>query len=173
MLSEPTSLPLLVGSLVVLWAGIVQMGRFDRPELARATLRLTVWTASMLVWPMVWRTLTAGCSRGALVGLIWPYVVFLCDNWRADPFVAQPWLRLDASSTLSLSFALAGLVGAQAHRSQSRLFVLSIIVLMCVVLPSAAEELLPLGPGIYPSLQRVALAWCVGLLLSGALYHQF
>jgi hypothetical protein len=169
----------VVCAALLVWVNLRQSGALETPCLRASAHRLSVWCASMLVWPFVWLGLTQGCSRAAIVGLAWPYLVMFCDvnyAWRTDPAATQPLVRIDSSTVLSLTFALFGLVGAHANPRQARLFILPVIIFMCIVMPTTLgvsgrgqnEEDVDVW---VTSIQRVALTWCVGIVLSGVLYE--
>ena len=175
----PAGVLTLLCAVLLVWVNLKQTNALRRPSLKASAHRLSVWCASMLIWPFLWLGLTRGCSRAAVLGLVWPYLVMFCDvnyAWRTDPTATQPPVRIDSSTVLSLTFALFGLVGAHANPRQARLFILPVIIFMCIVMPTTlgisgnGGEAGDVDVWV-SSIQRVALTWCVGIVLSGVLYE--
>ena len=131
--------------------------------------QLVVWTVAMLIWPHVWMQMLRGCSPSSLIGLAWPYMVMLYDTSRLDIGTIAPMATIEPSMVCTLSFALAGLVGAHSHAQQARLFVAPVVLFMCIAMPSVAPR--RADAVSVDAMQRVATTCAAGLVLSAVFYR--
>lgn len=131
--------------------------------------QLLVWSLGMLLWPHVWMRMLRGSSSSSLVGLAWPYLVMLYDTTRRDIGTIAPVATIEPSMVCTLSFALAGLVGAHSHAQQARLFVAPVVLFMCVAMPSVAPR--RADAVAVDAMQRVATTCAAGLVLSAVFYR--
>jgi hypothetical protein len=173
----PTALLATAAGALAAWrAGV---GGAADPRVARAD---AIRTAGAVLWPAALFALIDAHDRACpamAAPLLWPLAVWAVDRHllhhgtAAAPAGAPagaplPTLRLEPASVTALAFGVSGLAGARADSRYAHLFLLAVLGCVTVVLPS--HNLAPDSPEavVIDSVQRVALTWCVGLMLAGA-----
>ena len=195
-----STIALIILGILVTTTNAQEQRRLYTPILRVNCRRLGLWCSTSIVWPLVWNAIAHGCSPLGYIGFAWPYVVLVADLLTSCGgtacTTARPWLRLDASTVLSLSFALATLSGAHSSPTQARLFILPVILFLCVVMPASGSsasltqrmqtdglsppQVEPVDVGasreeraaLPVTIERIAVAWSIGLILSGVFYRR-
>lgn len=142
--------------------------------------RLSVWCAGLVLWPSVWANVTRGAAPEARLGLLWPVLVMLYDTHPSQRTLrshAGRSFNIDPNLVIPSTLAFAGIVGASANQQHLRVFVVPLLIMICVVLhrPVSAETAHDDDGStvVISAVQRVAQAYCVGLIVSGVLYRGY
>lgn len=122
----------LVSAVFVLWHHSLSQKAHTRP-IQNKRDELVVWIFVMLIWPHIWEWMANGCWGGASVGLAWPYAVMMYNILRGVyGDLESPPTHIEPSGLCSLTFAIAGMIGARdCSRQQTWIFVSSIVIFMC------------------------------------------
>lgn len=143
----------------------------------RLSNQLTVLTIGAVVWPIVWYFLVGpeAVSKSPLsvIGLVWTPcllgldMLFLHQNPEDRPTQSVSY---DANGISSLAFALGSLlvtnIGKNFARAASPLLSSCIFLICAFVLPSFGTRSKSAETAAMQSIQKVALSYCIGLLLS-------
>ena len=143
----------------------------------RAANQITVYTLGALAWPIVWNLLV-GCdvaarSPLALIGLAWaPLLLCLDVLWIQNHTDDRPQqaLTYDANAISSLAFALGGIlvtnIGRNFARAASPMLSACLFLICAFVIPSFGVRAGTPGAASVQAAQKVALCYCIGLLMS-------
>ena len=106
-----------------------------------------------------------------LVPLLWSVLAWALDAYllhfapSSDERPAS--LRFDSVSFNGLAFGLCGLLGARPDGRYTHLFLMAVVGCLLLVLPSHNMEAGCLEEQVFESVQKAALMWCIGLLITG------
>lgn len=142
----------------------------------RRVVASAVRTLGVLWWPPLLLRLLPPEDRGkscVMVPLLWTYATWLLDLHllhrapSVDPDTVPATLRFEPTMVTALAFGLSSLTGTRPDGKYTHLFLYAILGCVVVVLPSHN-----LAPGcvealLFESVQKVALQWCVGLMVAG------
>ena len=145
----------------------------------RRALAGAIRTAGAMLWPAVLLGLVPKCDRGRVIlalPLAWVTGAWLLDahlTHRCKPrktpgtSAAPASLRLEPTSITALTFGLCSLVGARPESRHTHLFLYAIVGCIAIVLPSHTMDDECLEAQVFESVQKVAMQWCVGLVVAG------
>lgn len=146
----------------------------------------TVQTLGMVLWPLTWEALigteTLSTMPVVAVGLVWPLVLLLLDlTWIAHQTASHEGVNkktvfhFDSGAVQGLAFGIGGLLvsnlGARFAKSVSPVFSVCVLVCIAVLLPSPGVQASTLNSITIGSIQKVALTYCIGLLISTLLMN--
>ena len=109
------------------------------------------------------------------IGLWWPITLLLLDilAMRQTAYDVQgrhkSSLSMDANALCSLTFAMAGIVGASSHELCNRILLFSVLGCVAFVMPSAHSETNSSAFIALDALKKAILSFATGLLLVGVL----
>lgn len=184
-LAPPAALMFAAGALVVgvvyalvqRRAGGARHLRTRTNELMNSALSYAV---GMLVWPLAWYALVGpAVIRAApltLVGFCWPVAIMALDLLWVTKQPLEPedsrktTFTFDGNAISSLSFALGGVLLSQVGRtfasSAAPMLSACIFLVIGFVIPSPGVHTRTGIGSIILALKKVAMAFCVGLLIS-------
>lgn len=182
---EHTALTAACGYIVVLGALAVLAARncvASKTSIAHRRLADTsaVYAIGALLWPLIW-SLVCGSAfekmkRVALVGLIWPPLLLLIDTVfvhhqvSADPRRTAGSIQFDGNALSGMALAIGGLLARYVSggyaAAASPMFMATILLIFMVVLPTPAFSPESTEAGIVQSVQKVALQYCLGFILT-------
>ena len=141
----------------------------------------TVQAVGMVLWPLTWGALigtdTLSTMPVAAIGLCWPLVLMTLDLlWIAHQTASHEGVNkktvfhFDSGAVQGLAFGIGGLLvsnlGARFAKSVSPVFSVCILVCIAVLLPSPGVQASTLNSITIGAIQKVALTYCIGLLIS-------
>lgn len=159
------------------YATVARRVAHDRAE----WIRRSVWAAVLAAWPAAWMYIGGRfCCAPAYVGLAWPFAMLAADAHlssssspapapaRGVPYASA--LRIEPGALLSVTFAIAGILGAAKDVQHVRFFVAPAVLLVALALPQPTERMDADAQVATHALQAALVACATGLVLSGALY---
>jgi len=170
----------LVGLTVVLVVACVLSRQRTGPlsELHdRLSNQLTVLTIGCILWPIAWLLLVGKdavvSSPLSLIGLAWTPLLLLLDMsflHQNSEDQSSHSVSYNGTAISSICFALGGLlitnVGKNFARAASPLLSSCIFLICAFVLPSFSTRSSSSETATMQAIQKVALSFCIGLLLS-------
>ena len=135
----------------------------------------SIRTGATMLWPFVLTALVPKSDRNnpaLLFPIVWSFLIWLLDShllYRGKSAVKGrlATLRMDPASVTSLSFGLSALIGARAESQYVYLFLIAIVGCMAIVSPSHTLEPGCFEEQLFESVQKAALIWCIGILITG------
>lgn len=111
-------------------------------------------------------------SPALLVPLAWVFGAWALDSHlvhHGTPVAPHRMasLRIDPTSVTALSFGLCSLVGARSDSRHVHLVLYAVVGCAIGVMPSHTLHPDSLEAGIFESVQKAILMWCIGFLLAG------
>lgn len=172
----PVGIVSLVGALCV-WDTYRKLSVCVRhsPRSQRRLVASCIRTTGCLLWPLALFSLVPRDDHdelGLLLPLAWNATVWTVDTYLLHHAPAaseqQPAsLRLEHSSLTGLGFGMCSLLGARHDSKYTHLFMYAILGCLLLVLPSHNLEPGCLEEQVFENLQKTALVWCIGLLITG------
>jgi len=143
----------------------------------RRALASLLRTLAAVLWPWTLTRLVVPCDdrcRPELaVPLLWSTLMFSLDAFVLHHSPgregAPASMRLDPTSMTGLTFGLCSLVGSKPDSRYAHLFMYAILGCLLVVLPSHNLEPGCLEEQIFESVQKAALIYCIGILITAAI----
>ena len=141
----------------------------------------TVQSMGLMLWPLVWGALIGTDALRempvAAIGLAWPFVLIFLDLlWIShqtpehEGVNKKTVFHFDSGAVQGLAFGIGGLLvsnlGARFAKSVSPIFSVCILVCIAVLMPSPGVQASTLNAITISSIQKVALTFCIGLLIS-------
>lgn len=138
------------------------------------------YTCGALAWPLIWYFLVGPVMIQAapltFLGFAWPVVIMLLDLLWVTKQPLEPddtkktTFTFDGNAISSLSFALGGIlltqVGKTFATSASPMLFACIFLVIAFVIPSPGVHSRTGIGAIILALRKIAMAFCVGLLIS-------
>ena len=163
---------------------IVFRARLSNEGVSTRTIELcnnaTSYAIGAFLWPMVWYPLVGAALVKAapltLIGFAWPLLMMSVDLlWTTkqplDPDdTKRTTFTFDGNAISSLSFALGGLllsqIGKVFAKSAAPMLSASIFLVIAFVIPSPGVTVRSGLGAVFLSSKKIAMAFCVGLLIS-------
>jgi hypothetical protein len=145
----------------------------DDPLVQRKARASTIRTLGTLLWPSVLMAVVPRedhAKRALALPLAWGFGAWLLDahfmhRAPSDEEDRPATLRLDPLSIAPLSFGLNGLL--KPDGKYTHLFLYAIVGCLVIVLPSHNLRRGCVEEQVFESVQKAALIWCIGFLLTG------
>ena len=170
-----------VGILLVLRAATIALHRQGVDDAQRCDiLRATTWAVVLCAWPAIWRAVATchGCARCSPILMAWPYSIMLAEMGiiftmptEKDDVVKAARMIIEPATLASVTFAIAGLVGAFKDPIKSRFFVTAMMIILLFVFPTPVA--LPNGEArvVVDSAQRAMTTIAAALVACGVMYR--
>tara|TARA_B110000046_G_C13008938_1_gene405759 strand:+ start:323 stop:898 length:576 start_codon:yes stop_codon:yes gene_type:complete len=167
---------LVVASCIFVVAKTVTV---QRDKSARVRARITVlctWTIAIIAWPVLWSRAVAEERENpiTIVGLLWPLLIIVLDilamkhhTYEMHAQSNRSMLSMDASAICSLTFALAGIIGANSNKCCNKLFLYAVVGCIAFVMPAPHTHVNAIETVAVEAVQKAVLAYATGLLLTG------
>ena len=148
-------------------------GKMER----RKALSSLIRTMGAVLWPLLLLSLIPQqdrCSSVLIVPILWNSLMWVLDSYLLHNSPSSQKdrpasVRIDPSPLAGLTFGFCSLVGSRPDSKYAHLFLYAILVCLVFVFPS--HNLSPdcIEEQIVESVQKTALMWCIGLILSAVL----
>ena len=179
----------ILALIVVIHAFYIVRREVRMTQMRSDIVQATTWCVVLSVWPAVWcrvaqwGTCGGGVTGSMKLGFAFPYAIALADVLIAqcscepaphDRVVApRAHVHLDPSIVMSLTFALAGMVGANADANHMRFFLTPALLVLCLVLPTPSRAIADaeVREGM-ETLQRAVLTCALSLVVCGVVYRR-
>lgn len=172
----PSSVTLVAAACTICVAYAYYTSDVSKNELDQRRARSsTISTLGALLWPLILFEAVPKEDHGEsglLLPMAWGLLTWWLDMYLLHKApgntVTKPAsLRLEPSSVTALTFGLAGILGAKPHCRHINLFLYAIVGCMVLVFPSHTLQPDCVQQQVFEDVQKVALGWCIGLLLAG------
>lgn len=143
----------------------------DHPERREETLRATTWAVVLCMWPLLWRVVATceGCDRCSSLILLWPYVIMASDLLVGGQAAR---VHIEPGTLTSVTFAVAGMLGALRDPVRSRFFIAAIMINLLFVFPTPVALPASESKVVVESAQRALTTVSAALVASGVLYRK-
>lgn len=173
----PETIPIYIGFLV--WM-VVQTNLFLKERkhavYREKTLSISVWIVAIVLWPLVWYTISGKCkSFAALTAASWPilalaFEIYSLCKYNLKTEGRRGLVQMDASTLCSMTFALSGVLGARRSNDEARIFHAAVLFCIAFVMPSFTIPRNTFEGTLLEALQKAFLIYSTGFLLSGSMH---